>query len=303
MDKKNDEISNIYELIRDINNIQIIDIYMKGKRRYVKYLYKNELFDTTSLSFKSKIKNIKLGKDRRYSINEINEIVKSYDSNLEIIDIYSKITTSSKIRYCVLKFYNDIIEMPLSQIVKLKFTIDKKNKIFKKTNWNENRIKLFLKYNYDFLQYIKYIRKNKNIWIYVYNKKNNSYEFFCFDSLLKHKYKFTNLPVGEQLIKNKLDELKIKYEQQKTFEGLKYKISLRCDFYLLDFNTVIEFNGMQHYSENSFLHKNLDSFKETQIKDLIKKQYCLEHNINFIEIPYYNINLIDKIIEDIVQKK
>ena len=193
--------------------------------------------------------------------------------------------------------------MPLSQIVKLKFTIDKKNKIFKKTNWNENRIKLFLKYNYDFLQYIKYIRKNKNIWIYVYNKKNNSYEFFCFDSLLKHRYKFTNLPVGEQLIKNKLDELKIKYEQQKTFEGLKYKISLRCDFYLLDFNTVIEFNGMQHYSENSFLHKNLDFFKETQIKDLIKKQYCLEHNINFIEIPYYNINLIDKIIEDIVQKK
>ena len=58
MDKKNDEIYNIYELIKDINNIQIIDIYMKGKRRYVKYLYKNELFDTTSLSFKSKIKNI-----------------------------------------------------------------------------------------------------------------------------------------------------------------------------------------------------------------------------------------------------
>ena len=76
MDKKNDEIYNIYELIKDINNIQIIDIYMKGKRRYVKYLYKNELFDTTSLSFKSKIKNIKLGKDRRYSIDEINEIVK-----------------------------------------------------------------------------------------------------------------------------------------------------------------------------------------------------------------------------------
>ena len=44
-----------------------------------------------------------------------------------------------------------------------------------------------------------------------------------------------------------LEFLNIKYEEQKTFEGLKYIGKLRFDFYLPDYNLCIEFQGKQHY--------------------------------------------------------
>ena len=39
----------------------------------------------------------------------------------------------------------------------------------------------------------------------------------------------------------------IKFETQKTFEGLKSEGKLKCDFFLPDYNLVIEYNGRQHY--------------------------------------------------------
>jgi hypothetical protein len=52
---------------------------------------------------------------------------------------------------------------------------------------------------------------------------------------------------GEIKVRQILKDLNIKYTQQKTFDELKDISLLKCDFYLPQYNSIIEFNGRQHY--------------------------------------------------------
>lgn len=90
---------------------------------------------------------------------------------------------------------------------------------------------------------------------------------------------------GEVLISKWLIDHGINYESQKYFPdfdiGLHY-----YDFYLPDFNLVIEFHGIQHYEFNSFFHKTEDEYNERCIKDCQKKEAALQHGLNYISIKY-----------------
>lgn len=69
----------------------------------------------------------------------------------------------------------------------------------------------------------------------------------------------------------------IKYITQYRIDGYKYKY----DFYLTDFNTIIETNGEQHYT-NTFMRVNIEDIKTN---DLNKKNVALQNNIdNYIEL-------------------
>lgn len=85
---------------------------------------------------------------------------------------------------------------------------------------------------------------------------------------------------GEKLIVDFLKDKQLNFEQQKTFTGLKNKRALHCDFYLNDYNTVIELDGGFHY-ENG-VHKRLI----TGSNDWIKDKYLQEHNIRLFRIPW-----------------
>lgn len=55
---------------------------------------------------------------------------------------------------------------------------------------------------------------------------------------------------GEEKINFILQELKIKFNTQKTFNDCinpKTNTKLRFDFYLPDYNCCIEYDGKQHY--------------------------------------------------------
>ena len=52
---------------------------------------------------------------------------------------------------------------------------------------------------------------------------------------------------GEIKVRQILKDLNIKYTQQKTFYELKDISLLKCDLYLPQYNSIIEFNGRQHY--------------------------------------------------------
>lgn len=104
----------------------------------------------------------------------------------------------------------------------------------------------------------------------------------------------------ETAVKQYLDTKNIKYKQQKTFLGCKIKRNLPFDFYLLDYNCVIEVQGRQHYYEQKNYGRSLEEQKKY---DKTKKDYCLMNDIIFIEIPYYSVkngdykNIIDNILE------
>jgi len=90
----------------------------------------------------------------------------------------------------------------------------------------------------------------------------------------------------EQDIEDYLIENDVKYVREKTFKGCRDKISLRFDFYLPEYNHVIEVNGAQHYIEVDMF---IDTLAERQRRDKIKLNYCLNHDIGYTAIPYWDI--------------
>ena len=76
---------------------------------------------------------------------------------------------------------------------------------------------------------------------------------------------------------------------------MKYKEPLELDFLLPEFNIAIEVQGPQHYIDNGW--KKGDEFKEQQTRDQIKRDYCKSHNITEIEIPYWEFDNIETILE------
>ena len=102
------------------------------------------------------------------------------------------------------------------------------------------------------------------------------------------KYCGTKLvSLGEKEISEILLENHINFIREKKFPNLKgiNGGDLRYDFYLPDFNTVIEYNGKQHYEEVEFFGGN-EYFETLKSHDKIKNDYCVNNNINLIVINY-----------------
>lgn len=68
------------------------------------------------------------------------------------------------------------------------------------------------------------------------------------------------------------------------------------DFYLTDLNTMIEFDGIQHFEEVEYFG-GYEKLLETRFNDEIKNQYCKNNDIKLIRIPYYNYDKIENILE------
>lgn len=102
---------------------------------------------------------------------------------------------------------------------------------------------------------------------------------------------------GENYIKEYLLRNNILYKQQKTFKGLKDVHPLRYDFYLPDYNLLIEYNGGQHYKSVNYFGGN-KKFTIQQKHDSLKEKYAKEHNIKLLIIPYWEFNNIDNILKE-----
>ena len=84
----------------------------------------------------------------------------------------------------------------------------------------------------------------------------------------------------EQLLK----ENNIEFIKEYKFQDCKLKRPLPFDYYLPKFNILIEFDGEQH-----FINKpHFETLQEIRTKDMIKNNYCFNHNIILIRIPFYH---------------
>ena len=100
---------------------------------------------------------------------------------------------------------------------------------------------------------------------------------------------------GEELIKHFLNNNNIDFETEKRFEDCRNVLPLPFDFYLSKYNILIEYQGEQHYKPRKKFGGE-EGFKNTVIRDNIKKQYCKNNNIKLIEIPYTEIKNIGDIL-------
>lgn len=104
---------------------------------------------------------------------------------------------------------------------------------------------------------------------------------------------------GEAIIAKWLDDKKIFYERQKYFKNWDIGIHY-FDFYLPDYNLVIEYQGKQHYEYNPFFHKTEENFLYRQKKDLGKKEKALAEGINYLSIKYTNYCHLTEILEKVI---
>jgi len=102
---------------------------------------------------------------------------------------------------------------------------------------------------------------------------------------------------GENKIRKFLIKNHIIFEQEKRFDDCKYKNTLPFDFYLSKYNTCIEYDGEQHFRIIDYFG-GLKSFKQIQMRDNIKNDYCKNNNISLIRISYKEFNSINNIIGD-----
>lgn len=112
-----------------------------------------------------------------------------------------------------------------------------------------------------------------------------------------HGCRHCTCSIGEDKIRHFLDEHNIQYESQKFFEdlkGIRGRV-LTFDFYLPQFNLLIEFQGKQHEKPIKYFGGK-DSFEIQQEHDRRKREYSKLHNINLLEIWYYDINKIEEIM-------
>lgn len=91
---------------------------------------------------------------------------------------------------------------------------------------------------------------------------------------------------GERDISNLLEENKIAYMREYSFEECRDIKPLPFDFYLPKENILIEYNGEQHYSFNPFFHKSPENFERQKCHDKIKRDFCFKKGLELIVISY-----------------
>ena len=102
----------------------------------------------------------------------------------------------------------------------------------------------------------------------------------------------SNISKGNMKIIDILDENGISYETEKKFNTCKDKRDLPFDFYVNN-KYLIEYDGEQHFNPNSPF-----DYEYTHNHDKIKSQWCKDHNIPLIRIPYTHYN--DLCLEDLL---
>ena len=99
--------------------------------------------------------------------------------------------------------------------------------------------------------------------------------------------------LGEKLVRYYLQDNNINFKQEYCFSDCKDKRPLPFDFYLPEHNTIIEFDGSQHYVQTDHFTYDLATVKK---HDAIKNNYCLSHGIKIIRIAYWQASNISKIL-------
>ena len=162
----------------------------------------------------------------------------------------------------------------------------------------ENLKNIFPYYDYSRVNY-----KNTMIKIEIICPKHGSF-FKKYNDIISQKQgcpvcsKEDQRSKGENKIKEILEKSNIKfYEQYSIFKENK---KLKCDFYLPDYNLVIEYDGEYHFKK---IPKREDQFFKTKQRDFLKNKLCFIHKINLIRIPYWKYNNLEEYLVRILKRE
>jgi hypothetical protein len=105
---------------------------------------------------------------------------------------------------------------------------------------------------------------------------------------------------GEMKIRNYFEKNNIRYLRQMTFNNCKNKKSLFFDFYLPDYDVLIEYDGELHYKSVEYFGGDV-GLQYRKYNDNIKNMYVIENNLNLVRISYIDYENIDNILNQLLQ--
>jgi very-short-patch-repair endonuclease len=149
------------------------------------------------------------------------------------------------------------------------------------------------KYDYSLVDYI-----NNRIKVIIICDKHGEFNPTAGNHLRGSGCPKCNSSKGEILIRNFLKSHNIEHEEQKKFKECINIKPLIFDFYLPNLNTIIEYQGLQHFkiikrAKNWTNQKCNSILKRIQENDSIKREWCKNNNVKLIEINYNDNNPLD----------
>lgn len=108
-----------------------------------------------------------------------------------------------------------------------------------------------------------------------------------------------NISKGELKIKKYLDYHKIKYIYDEAC--LDFLDKQRPDFYLPDYDMIIEFNGIQHY-EPVKCFGGEEEFENIKKRDARKELLCEQNGVKVLKISYKQFDKIEEILNEHLEK-
>lgn len=138
------------------------------------------------------------------------------------------------------------------------------------------------KYLYDLVDFTSNKRK-----IIITCPSHGNFSQIAGHHIIGHGCPICSSSIGEKYIKEFLDKNLIKYTKEKTFSGCESRNGkkLKFDFYLEDYNTCIEYDGIQHFEPIEFLGGK-KAFEKLIVNDKIKDEFCKSNKIKLIRIKY-----------------
>lgn len=143
------------------------------------------------------------------------------------------------------------------------------------------------KYNYSIT---KFVKLNANVEIICPVKDHGIFIQRANHHIMGAGCPLCSMSRSEKAIKHFLEQNKIEFEMQKTFDTCKNPNTnrkLKFDFYLTDINVLIEYDGMLHYKARRDMPKTAEHVKNTKYKDIIKNDWCERNNVKLFRIPYF----------------
>lgn len=137
------------------------------------------------------------------------------------------------------------------------------------------------RYSYEYTKYISYNFDKVKITC----SEHGIFEMLPNTHLNGNGCKQCNTSKGEAKIAKTLSKLGKSFTTEYQFDDCKNIKKLRFDFYLDEYNLLIEYDGLQHFQPVDFFG-GIDGYEERKKCDEIKNNFCKNNNINLLRISY-----------------
>ena len=112
--------------------------------------------------------------------------------------------------------------------------------------------------------------------------------------------------LGQEKINTYLSSHHIRFKPEYSVSIVGFKGLARYDFAVLNENNeakiLIEYHGRQHYEVANSWNDSEDDLLERQMKDKLKREWANKNNIPLYEIPYWEFDNLDIVLNGIVQQ-